>query len=248
MIFIVCLRILEIHVRCRENRSYPAKLMICAADSVLTLHVSSPHPLRKRSSSPRSCVFHYLSFSILSQGFERRRTCWYCVRLFYLFSSHKFYNFKYLRIPFFSFLSFLPFFSTYYNSQLLAHFFHRPQLCSSVGFINRDYLLVCFSFHSSQSSRNLRLLTTHIPPYSPKVVVLMLILSTLGWCPLHVISSKISVFLSTDSQSTGSLTFLVSHDSVCSPQSSQHSSSYKAKELPPCLGDIIGAYCRKRQS
>ena len=108
---------------------------------------------------------------------------------------------------FFSFLSFLPFFSTYYNSQLLAHFFHRPQLCSSVGFINRDYLLVCFSFHSSQSSRNLRLLTTHIPPYSPKVVVLMFIFSTLEWCPLHVITSKISVFLSTDSQSTGSLSF-----------------------------------------
>ena len=50
-------------------------------------------------------------------------------------------------------------------------------------------------------------LQSSVPPYSPRVVVIMLILSTLGWCPLNVISGKISVFLSTDSQSTGSLTF-----------------------------------------
>ena len=49
------------------------------------------------------------------------------------------------------------------------------------------------------------LLISHKPPYSPRVVVIMLILSTSGWCPLIVIPSKISVFLSTNSQSTGSL-------------------------------------------
>ena len=50
-------------------------------------------------------------------------------------------------------------------------------------------------------------LQSSVPPYSTRVVVIMLILSTLGGCPLNVISGKISVFLSTDSQSTGSLTF-----------------------------------------
>ena len=40
----------------------------------------------------------------------------------------------------------------------------------------------------------------------PRVVVIVLILSTLGWCPLNLIIGKISVFLSTDSQSTGFLT------------------------------------------
>ena len=85
----------------------------------------------------------------------------------------------------FSFLWFLPFLiEIFLYSHLYAHFFHRTQLYSSARFIRRDYLLVCFSFHSSQSSRNVRLLTTRIPPYSPIVVVIMLILSTLEWCPL----------------------------------------------------------------
>ena len=102
------------------------------------------------------------------------------------------------------------FHSTFPLSHLYAHFCHRPQHFFSARFNRCDYPPVSFSFHSSQSSRNLRLLTTHIPPYSPRVVVIVLILSTLGWCPLNVIIGKISVFLSTDSQSTGSLT-LKSH-------------------------------------
>ena len=102
------------------------------------------------------------------------------------------------------------FHSTFPLSHLYAHFCHCPQHFFSARFNRCDYPPVSFSFHSSQSSRNLRLLTTHIPPYSPRVVVIVLILSTLGWCPLNVIIGKISVFLSTDSQSTGSLT-LKSH-------------------------------------
>ena len=110
---------------------------------------------------------------------------------------------------FFCFLFFiLSFFhSTFSLSYLYAHFGHRPQHFSSARFNRCDYPPVSFSFHSSQSLRNPRLLTTHIPPYSPRVVVIMLILPTLGWCPLNVISGKISVFLSTVSQSTESLTF-----------------------------------------
>ena len=101
------------------------------------------------------------------------------------FSSHKFLNifiFSHLFSPSLGSFPFL--IAIFLYSHLYAHFFHRPQLYSSARFINRDYLLVCFSFHSSQSSRNVRLLTTRIPPYSPIVVVIMLILSTLEWCPL----------------------------------------------------------------
>ena len=106
-----------------------------------------------------------------------------------------------------TFYSFFPFFKVLFLYPIFTRtlvialniFLLRASIC--------DYPPVSFSFHSPQSLRNLRLLTTHIPPYSPRVVVLILILSTLGWCPLNVISNKMSVFLSTDSQSTGSLTF-----------------------------------------
>ena len=101
------------------------------------------------------------------------------------FSSHKFLNlfiFSHLFSPSFGSFPFL--IAIFLYSHLYAHFFHLTQLYSSARFIRRDYLLVCFSFHSSQSSRNVRLLTTRIPPYSPRVVVIMLILSTLEWCPL----------------------------------------------------------------
>ena len=82
LIFNVCLHILRIHVISRENRSYGdfntcfdprARLLICAADSV-----SSPHPLNRSASFLRLRIFHCPSFSILSNGFERRRTCLYC--------------------------------------------------------------------------------------------------------------------------------------------------------------------------
>ena len=121
--YIVCLHILRMHVTCRESRSYGdfntcfdprTKLIMCAANSVLTFHVSSPRPLNKSASSLRLCLFHCLSFSVLPHGFERRRTCSYCyisAPFFYLFPHTSFYTFSHLRIPlFFSFLWFLPFF------------------------------------------------------------------------------------------------------------------------------------------
>ena len=83
MIDIVCLHILRMHVRYRESRSYGdfnacfdprAELIMCAANSVLTFHVSSPRPLYKSASSLRLYLFHCLSFSLLPHGFERRWT------------------------------------------------------------------------------------------------------------------------------------------------------------------------------
>ena len=163
-----------------------AKLIIFAADSVL-FHVSNPHPLNKLVSSLWLNLFHCLPFSMCFP--HTSSTPFHiCASLFST-----------------SFCSIL-FFNRAFPSHLYAHFFHRPQLYSSARFIRRDYLLVCFIFHSSQSSRSVRILTTHKPPYSSRVVI-MPILSMLGWCPLNVISNKISVFLSTDSQSTGSLSF-----------------------------------------
>ena len=165
----------------------------------------------------------------------------YAVTCVHLFPHTSLCTFSHLRFPFFCFLFFiLSFFhSTFSLSHLYAHFGHRPQHFSSARFNRCDYPPVSFSFHSPQSLRNLRLLTTHIPPYSPRVVVLILILSTLGWCPLNVISNKMSVFLSTDSQSTGSLTFK-SHVPVFALLSPL------IHQLPPSLGDIISAFCRKR--
>ena len=120
------------------------------------------------------------------------------------FSSHKFLHLFTFVHPFFL-LTFVPsfFYRPFPLSHLCVHLLHRPQLYSSARFIRVSPCLFQFS---SQSSRDVRLPTTHIPPYSPRIVVIMLILSTLGWCPLNVISSKISVSLSTNSQSTGSLT------------------------------------------
>ena len=83
MIDTVCLHILRMHPRYRESRSYGdfhacfdprAELIMCAAYSVLTCHVSSPRPLYKSASSLRLYLFHCLSFSLLPHGFERRWT------------------------------------------------------------------------------------------------------------------------------------------------------------------------------
>ena len=141
----------------RESRSHGdinacfdprAKLIMCAANSVLTLHVSSPRPLKKSASSLRLCLFHCLSFSVLHTvlNADGRVHTVTCVRLFLSFSSH-------LRIPFFSpssgsFLFFF-FISIFLYSYIYAHLFYLPQLYSSTSFLGRDYLLVCFSFHSS---------------------------------------------------------------------------------------------------
>ena len=130
------------------------------------------------------------------------------------FSSHKFLHL---------FTSVYRFFSPSFDSSLfsivlfLYPIFTRTTFIGlkfyfSGRFIRRDYLLVCFSFHSSQSPRNVRLLSTHVPPYPPPLppppptqssCYHAYFLSALGWCPLDVISSEISVFLSIDSRSTG---------------------------------------------
>ena len=84
-----------------------------------------------------------------------------CLRFFYFFphtSSTPFhicaflFSASFCSIPFFFIVIFL-------YSHIYAHFFHRPQLYFSASFIRRDYLLVCYSFRYSQSSRNVRLLT-----------------------------------------------------------------------------------------
>ena len=90
------------------------------------------------------------------------------LRLFLSFSSHKFLHLFTIAHPFFFFLLplvpslFFFFIAIFFYSHLYAHLFYRPQLYSSA--LPRARLSpVGFSFHSSQSSRNVRLLTTHIP-------------------------------------------------------------------------------------
>ena len=80
-----------------------AKLIIYAADSLLTFHVSSLHPLNKRASILQLYLFHCLSFSIFSRSFERRRPVYAVtyVHLFYLFPQTSFCTFSHLRFPFF---------------------------------------------------------------------------------------------------------------------------------------------------
>ena len=91
-----------------------AKLIIYVADSLLTFHVSSLHPVNKRASILQLHFFHCLSFSIFSRGFERRRTCLCCYICapFLPFSSNKFLHLFTFALPFFSdsFCSFFPFF------------------------------------------------------------------------------------------------------------------------------------------
>ena len=93
LIFIVCLHIVRIHVRCRENRSYARRtsmLVLTRAHQVdnvcswqlLTFHASSPHPLNKCPLSLWLYLCHCLSFSRLSHGFEHQRTCSYFCAFF----------------------------------------------------------------------------------------------------------------------------------------------------------------------
>ena len=84
------------------------------------------------------------------------------LHLFYLFTHTSFYTFSHLRIPFFSpssgsflFLSQFSFIPIFTRTSFIALNFILLR------FIGRDYLFVCFSFHSSQSSRNVRLLPTN---------------------------------------------------------------------------------------
>ena len=188
-----------------------AKLLISAADSVQAFQFQAPTYL-KNALCLFNCLFHCLSFSILLHGFERFLDVhtFICPRFFAFFPHTSFYTFSHLRIPFFCFLLFLLFsffFSVYFS--FIPSFRALVSSPSTLFFcaLHLTRLSPCLFQFSSQSSRKVRLLTTHIPPNSPRIVVIMLILTTLGWCPLNVISSKISAFLSADFQSTGSLTF-----------------------------------------
>ena len=104
------------------------------------------------------------------------------------------------------------FHSTFPLSHLYAHFCHHPQhfFFCTLQLMRLSACLFQFSLVSilAQSQASYNSYISLLPQSS--CVVIVLILSTLGWCPLNVIIGKISVFLSTDSQSTGSLT-LKSH-------------------------------------
>ena len=88
----------------------------------------------------------------------------YTVTCVSLFSNTSFYSFSHLRIVFFLFSFF--FIVLFLYLILYTYFFHRPQLYSSSRFIRHNYLLVCFNFNSSQSSRSVRYLSPHVPPHS----------------------------------------------------------------------------------
>ena len=144
---------------------------------------------------------------------------------------------------FFSFFSFF-FIVLFLYLILYTYFFHRPQLYSSSRFIRHNYLLVCFNFHSSQSSRNVRLLSPHVPPY-PSFPP-----PPLSSC-YHVYFVHVGSVLLTSSLVKSQFSFrlmsspLWSGANVCSPQSSHYKCSCKLEELPPSLADIITAFCRK---
>ena len=140
-----------------------AKLIIYAADSLLTFHVSTLHPLNKRASILQLYLFHCLSFSIFSRGFERRRTCLCCYMCapFLPFSSHKFLHLFTFALPFFSdsFCLFFPFFKVLFlypiftrtlvialnifllrasidaTIRLSLSVFIRPNPCATLGFL-----------------------------------------------------------------------------------------------------------------
>ena len=166
-----------------------------------SISVSSPHPLQKCALSFQLCLFHCLSFSILWHGFER-----------FLDVSIHLYVCAFL--PFFLTQVFTPFhicaslFSASFCSSFLfsLQFSFIPSFRALVSSPSTLFfcalhlmrLSPCLFQFSSQSSRNVRLLTTYIPPNSPRIVVIMPILTTLGWCPPNIISSKISAFLSAD--------------------------------------------------
>ena len=127
-----------------------AKFITCVADNVLTFHVSSPHPfIVSDCISFTVCCSPYSHTVLEADGHVHTVTC---LRPFLPFSTHRFLHLFTFARPFFL-LPFLPslFFSSYFSfiPTPYAHFFHRLQLNSSARFIRRNYLLVCFSFHSS---------------------------------------------------------------------------------------------------
>ena len=141
-----------------------------------SISVSSPHPLQKCALSFQLCLFHCLSFSILWHGFER-----------FLDVSIHLYVCAFL--PFFLTQVFTPF-------HICASLF-SASFCSSFLFSLQFSFIPSFRALVSSPST---LFYHSLLPYSSRIVVIMLILTTLGWCPLNVISSKISAFLSADFQ------------------------------------------------
>ena len=83
--------------------------------------------------------------------------------------------------------------------------------------------------------------------YSPRIVVIMLILTSLEWCPFNVNSGKISVFLSTYPQSTRSLTFK-SHVPVVALLSPHYSGSLKPKSSLQIAVTWVGHFVGARPS
>ena len=148
-------------------------------------------------SLPLSIILHI--FTRFLTVFGRVHT-FICLRFFTFFPHTSFYAFSHLRIPFSA--SFCSFFLFSLQFSFIPSFRALVSSPSTLFFcaLHLMRLSPCLFQFSSQSSRNVRLLTTYIPPYSPRIVVIMLILTTLGWCPLNVISSKISAFLSPDFQ------------------------------------------------
>ena len=123
MIFIVCLHILGIYERCRENRSCrdfnacfdlraPSWLSV-QLTVYLPFHVSSPHPLKKARrllDCISSTVYRFL-YCHTVLNFDGRVHTVTCRRLFHLFPHTSFYTFSHLRILFSaSFCSFPVFF------------------------------------------------------------------------------------------------------------------------------------------
>ena len=85
-----------------------ANFIICAADNVLTFHVSSPHPLIVLDCMSFIVYCSPYSHTVLeADGHVHTVTC---LPPFNLFPHTGFYTFSHLRVPFFSFLLFLPYF------------------------------------------------------------------------------------------------------------------------------------------
>ena len=186
-----------------------AKLLIYAADSVLAFQFQAPTRFKNAR-----CLFNCVSSTVYHSSY-----CYTVLNGFW--TSIHLYVCAFL--PFFLTQVFTPFHicASLFSASFCSSFLFSSQFSFISSFralvsspstlffcaLHLTRLSPCLFQFSSQSTRNVRLLTTHIPPYSPRIVVIMLILTTLGWCPLNVISSKISAFLSADFQSTGSLAF-----------------------------------------
>ena len=180
-----------------------AKLLIYAADSVLAFQFQAPTRFKNAR-----CLFNCVSSTVYHSPYcyTVLNSFWTCP---YIYMSALFCLF-FLTQVFTPFHICLSLFSASFCSSFLfsLQFSFIPSFRALVSSPSTLFfcalhlmrLSPCLFQFSSQSSRNVRLLTTYIPPYSSRIVVIMLILTTLGWRPLNVISSKISAFLSADFQ------------------------------------------------